>query len=651
MNSPQTEPVVDLDFSVCTGRGVKVAIVDSGIDATHPDLEGRVKGGICLRLNEDREVLFLSDLTDSVGHGTACGGIVAKKAPESEIYAVKILDENLAVGEQLLAQAIRWCADNDIQVANLSLGTTNKAHIPALREACGYATSQGVILVAAQSNEREASYPAVFPNVLGVTAGSGRGKFAYSYQGGPIEFVARGDRQRLCWVKPRYIFMGGTSFAAAHLSGIVALILGEYPNLGWEMVKDLLIHHATERLTMPALAVPRHPLVTTVRGPQLETEESQASDDLNWIRRAAIYPYVKETHSLVRFQSLLPFEIVAVADPVGKGLTGKDAGEIIGIEPVGLRILPNLKQALTSADTLILGYTDQLSRLTERNVISDVIHKAVQEGKNVYTFLPVGQEQHPEIHDLATKKHLTIRAPTVTQADYERLHRQFGDQRLGLKTPVVGVFGTGPQQGKFTAQLALRQGLLALGYRVGQLGTEHQSQLFGFDGVFPMGHAMNVSLPVKLIIPYLRLKMKEIEAHRPDLIIVGGQGGTIPYDLNQRSDVYTIPTIRFLLGTAPDAFVVVVNDQDPDEYVQDTINALKSLAKGKTVALVFSDKRKVIKRAYGVGRIFYEQMTPQEIQTKIAILEERFGLPTTTVVSQEGREKLTRVVIRHFARK
>jgi len=636
-------PEFDLDLNRCTGHGVKVAIVDSGIDATHPDLKGRIAGGVCLRLEADDQLGFIPDFDDTVGHGTACAGIVAKKAPQSELYAVKILDENLATQERLLAHAIRWCADNGINVVNLSLGTTNEAHIPALQAACDYATQQGVVLVAAQSNERQISYPAALSNVLGVTAGKKRERFAFAFQEGPIEFVTRGDRQRLCWLQPRYIFMGGTSFAAAHLSGIVALILGELPGLGWQKVKAFLVNYAAQQAAAPGatLSSPGEPLY----------EEWDAPDDLSWIGRAAVYPYTKETHSLVRFRDLLPFEIVAVADPVGKGLTGQDAGEIIGIAPVGLPILPNVKQALAQADTLILGYTDQLSLISKRDVIGEMVLKTVQEDKNVYAFLPLNREQHSEIYDLAAQKRLIIRSPTVTPADYERLRRKFEGQKLALKTPVVGVFGTGPRQGKFTAQLALRQGLLELGYRVGQLGTEHQSALFGFDSAFPMGHVMNVSLPINDIIPYLRLMMKEIESRGPDIIIVGAQGGTIPYDLRQPSDNYTIPTIRFLWGTAPDAFILLVNDQDPPEYIRDTMNALKSLGKGQTVVLVFSDKRKIVKRAYGVGRVFYEQMTPQEIQARATDLEAQFGLPATAVTHEAGRKKLSLAVIDYFRKR
>ncbi|MCK4590234.1 MAG: DUF1611 domain-containing protein, partial [Candidatus Latescibacteria bacterium] len=219
-----------------------------------------------------------------------------------------------------------------------------------------------------------------------------------------------------------------------------------------------------------------------------------------------------------------------------------------------------------------------------------------------------------------------------------------------IDIPVVGVFGTGPQQGKFTTQLALRRILLAQGYRIAQLGSEHQSELFGFDLTFPYGYAYSVWLPMDAYIAYLDYKIWEIsQRRRPDIMIVGAQSGTVPYDFSLSPQTnYTLPSLAFLFGTKPDAYILTVNSIDPDEYIQHSINALKALGKGETILLTMSDREKDIRSAYGTSRVELRQMSPEELKAKLDHLEDRFGIPATEVISSQGQEKLARAVVEYF---
>ena len=108
-----------------------------------------------------------------------------------------------------------------------------------------------------------------------------------------------------------------------------------------------------------------------------------------WIRKAALYPFNKEMHSLVRHLGHLDFEVVGIADPAGKGLAGRDAGEALGLPPAGIRISPKLGDALRSAETLILGYVDELSRIGRRDVLRESVAAALAAGLHVFSFLPV----------------------------------------------------------------------------------------------------------------------------------------------------------------------------------------------------------------------------------------------------------------------
>ena len=205
---------------------IRTAIVDSGIDASHSGV-GDVAGRVQIQISEEGEVLFLDDHADCTGHGTACAGIIRKKAPDAALYSVRIFDESLIADGRALIAAIQWCIDNEMDVANLSLGTTDVTFKASLQKVCRKAVDAGVILIAAGSNDGGESYPAVFPEVIGVTGGAIYEVDGFYYcKDQRIECVARGDEQRVCWLNGKHIMTGGNSFASPHITGIVGTPLG-----------------------------------------------------------------------------------------------------------------------------------------------------------------------------------------------------------------------------------------------------------------------------------------------------------------------------------------------------------------------------------------------------------------------------------------
>ena len=570
------------------------------------------------------------------GHGTACAGIILGKTRQVLLYSLPIFDESLTAGGDALLAALRWSIEHRMDVVNLSLGTTDVVFREALGEVCRQAREAGVILVAAEDNEGRESYPAVLPDVIGVAGGRVRGRYGYYYRpGARIECVARGDVQRVCWTQPSYIMASGTSFAAPHITGIVACILSEHPGASLERVRQVLQAGAIEADASPK---------DQRRPPLPPSRQAAAEPDLGWIRRAALYPFNKEMHALVRGRDLLDFEVVGIADAAGKGLAGRDAGEALGLPTMGVRIQPRLLTALKGADTLILGYVDQLSRIGRKDVLIEAVSSALEQGLHVFSFAPVPAA----LHDRARVERLHISIPAPSQAEVQQaLHNDPAYPPVDV--PVLGVFGTSAQQGKFTLQLGLRRHLLRRGYRLGQVGTEHHSALFGMDVVFPMGYASTVSLPLETYVPYLDYRMRQLcHQEQPDLILTGSQSGTIPYDVHTET-THSLATTAFLLGTKPDACILVVNSIDVEAYIQDTIDGIRALTKAPTLALAMSDQEKHILAAYGRTLIKPRPMAPGEISYKLRRLEDRFGLPAVRILSEEGQQHLVDGVIDHFA--
>ena len=183
---------MNFPFPDRTGRGIKVAVVDSGIAPNHPKI-GPVAGGVGLAMRPDGTIRYGDDHADCAGHGTACAGIIRRKASEAELYSVRIFDESLQADSRLLIAAIEWALEEGMDVINLSLGTTEVENRDKLAQVCQKVTDQGIILVAAEHEEGRESYPAHLPQVIGVGSGKVRGLYAYHYlQGEIIECIARG---------------------------------------------------------------------------------------------------------------------------------------------------------------------------------------------------------------------------------------------------------------------------------------------------------------------------------------------------------------------------------------------------------------------------------------------------------------------------
>jgi len=230
------------DLFTGTGRGVKVALVDSGINPQHSHVRG-IEGGIGILSKGNGQVTFTNDFGDRLGHGTACAGILRKKVPDVRLYGIKVFDSTLATSLPVLIEAIRWAVDHEMKVVNLSLGTTNPANAPALGEICRYAAGKGVILVAAGEAGKEV-YPAVFPDVIGATMDPESDEYTYvHWYEDPVEFGACGWPRRLPGMPQRSNFRGN-SFAATHMTGFVTLVLERYPGADVHEVRKILIANA-----------------------------------------------------------------------------------------------------------------------------------------------------------------------------------------------------------------------------------------------------------------------------------------------------------------------------------------------------------------------------------------------------------------------
>lgn len=199
------------------GRGVRVAVIDSGVNADHPHVNG-VAGGVAI----DAAGRVSGDYVDRIGHGTAVMAAIKEKAPGAECYAVRIFERRLSTSAAALVAAIDWATDHDVHVINLSLGTSNPAHAPALRAAVERARAAGVAIVSASDDDGIAWLPGSLPGVIGVQVDweCPRDQFRIVRAGTEVVFRASGFARPIAGVDPR-MNLHGVSFAVANITGFL----------------------------------------------------------------------------------------------------------------------------------------------------------------------------------------------------------------------------------------------------------------------------------------------------------------------------------------------------------------------------------------------------------------------------------------------
>ena len=198
---------------------VRVAVIDSGVHAAHPHVNG-IAGGIAITADGRQE----NDFVDRLGHGTAVTAAIREKAPTAHIFAVKIFHDSLAARIQPLLHAIQWSVDNGMHVVNLSLGTNNAEHEPALRSALDLVRAKGILLVAAfeDSGVRwlPGSLPGAVPVVLDWDCPRDRYRTSALADGRTL-YHASGYPRPIPHVPPERN-LKGISFAVANVSGLLA---------------------------------------------------------------------------------------------------------------------------------------------------------------------------------------------------------------------------------------------------------------------------------------------------------------------------------------------------------------------------------------------------------------------------------------------
>ncbi len=239
------------------GSGVKVAIIDTGIDYDHPDLSANYHGGHDFA-NDDNNPM------DDNGHGTHCAGIIAALdnntgvigvAPKACLHSIKVLDSSGSGYVSDVIAGIQWAVDNGMDIISMSFGSNSNSR--SLQNACDNAYSNGLTLVAAAGNDYKAwgswwewdtvDYPAKYDSVIAVGAtDKNNNKASWSSTGSALELAAPGVSIYSTYWNDSYTTKSGTSMSCPHVAGVAALILAGEPGLSNAQVRTRLRQTAND---------------------------------------------------------------------------------------------------------------------------------------------------------------------------------------------------------------------------------------------------------------------------------------------------------------------------------------------------------------------------------------------------------------------
>lgn len=254
-----------------SGRGIKVAVLDTGFDLTHPDFLGR--------MITSKSFVPGEAVQDGHGHGThcigtACGPLRPGQLPrygvahQAEIYAGKVLNNTGRGSDSQILAGIDWALTNKCEIVSMSLGApvqVNQPHSVIFEQVASRALAAGMLIIAAAGNESArpgliapVGHPANCPSIIAVAAVDAQGQVArfscggLNLQGGQVDIAGPGVDVRSSWPQPQlYRTISGTSMATPHVAGIAALYAESDPGLRGRALVQML-HQSARRLALPS---------------------------------------------------------------------------------------------------------------------------------------------------------------------------------------------------------------------------------------------------------------------------------------------------------------------------------------------------------------------------------------------------------------
>jgi subtilisin len=233
------------------GEGMKISVLDTGVDLTHPDLVGNIKAYVNFTTPN------VQDATDRQGHGTHCAGVIAAIdnqqgiigiAPSAELYIAKVLGDDGSGGMDSISRGVDWAIAQGVDVISMSLGCSTDPG-PSLHDGIKRARAAGIVIVAASGNESTScGWPAAYDEVIAVGAvDQALDKASFSNFSKEVDIAAPGVNILSTYMNGGYAKLSGTSMATPIVAGVIALIQSFARRNGIKATPDMMIAMINQR--------------------------------------------------------------------------------------------------------------------------------------------------------------------------------------------------------------------------------------------------------------------------------------------------------------------------------------------------------------------------------------------------------------------
>lgn len=302
--------------------------------------------------------------------------------------------------------------------------------------------------------------------------------------------------------------------------------------------------------------------------------------------------FSKEMTSLMRFPHLTFMHVDSIIQPF---VMASDIVDFLsGFDKIP--IYESFEAARNYGSTMLLiGFTQQLSKLRGIDYLKLALDFAVNHNLNVFSFDNIYNGKYGHLLLQMDKKGLKHYCPLVQKKwSSNEISRR---DTIVYKDPCgIMILGTSSNQGKFTLMLRIMSELKNRGIKLGTIGSEHQSALFDINSIFPYGVAANVMIPMAEYPEYLQGELSKLYEEGAEYVLSCAQSGILPYSLQ---DIYnrsfTLATISFYLSLMPRKVILVVNSGiDSVQFIRDTINFIEYVGQAEVVALAFSNMERSI---------------------------------------------------------
>jgi hypothetical protein len=511
-----------------------------------------------------------TDIEDKIGHGTEIVNIISRNSNKKQlkVFVIKTCDSYDGFGCDVLLEAVNYIIAHNIKsrVVNISMGLVTVDNYNYMLSLFDVLKAKNMVVISAFDNLGAISYPAALPNVIGIdcmSCGEGNGKIFF-VENGIVNVICMDTYYRTVDHMKKEILVKGASFATAYISSLVISCLTQNDcSDNYKRALDFLRSVSNQ-------------VVCFKDGRTSRSVKEDYASFLEGVQKAIVFPFNKEVMSIAKFEKMLPFEIVGYYDfdlSFNKNCRISDLYPHIEND----RILHGYSDIdwTSDFDLLICGHCKEYSDMAKVDILDETIKKCLTHGKKMYAFDDISGY-------LGNYPHETIFYPY--SEDCCKGNNYFGKLRV-LSTPVLGVFGTSSKQGKYTLQLGIKSLMEEEEYRIGGIATEPSGYLFGYDYVHAMGYGGTIKTTTIESVRLLNEALWNAEKDGCDLLMVGSQAGTVPYDIININNLL-FNQYDFLVATHPDAVILCVNLFDTEEYIVHTINFIESIGYSKVIAVV-----------------------------------------------------------------